>query len=74
MVNAELMRLGYAQVMTIPPNVWHAELFPEASARGPRSRTGALGAVTDAAANRRLMGKRAAAREDALMAAAASRG
>lgn len=27
MVNAELVRLGYAQVMTIPPNVNHQELF-----------------------------------------------
>jgi micrococcal nuclease len=27
MVNAEMVRLGYAQVMTIPPNVRHAELF-----------------------------------------------
>ena len=27
MVNAELVRLGYAQVMTIPPNVKHASLF-----------------------------------------------
>ena len=27
MVNAELVRLGYAQVMTVPPNVRHAELF-----------------------------------------------
>ena len=27
MVNAELLRLGYAQVMTTPPNVRHAELF-----------------------------------------------
>jgi micrococcal nuclease len=27
MVNAELVRLGYAQVMTIPPNVRHQELF-----------------------------------------------
>jgi len=27
MVNAELVRLGYAQVMTIPPNVKHQELF-----------------------------------------------
>jgi micrococcal nuclease len=27
MINAELVRLGYAQVMTIPPNVRHAELF-----------------------------------------------
>jgi micrococcal nuclease len=27
MVNAELVRLGYAQVMTIPPNVRHQTLF-----------------------------------------------
>jgi micrococcal nuclease len=27
MVNAELMRLGYAQVMTIPPNVKYADTF-----------------------------------------------
>ena len=27
MVNAELLRLGYAQVMTIPPNVKYASLF-----------------------------------------------
>ena len=27
MVNAELVRLGYAQVMTVPPNVRHVELF-----------------------------------------------
>ena len=27
MINAELVRLGYAQVMTVPPNVRHAELF-----------------------------------------------
>ena len=27
MVNAELVRLGYAQVMTIPPNVRHAARF-----------------------------------------------
>ncbi len=27
MVNAEMVRLGYAQVMTIPPNVKHQELF-----------------------------------------------
>jgi micrococcal nuclease len=27
MVNAELVRRGYAQVMTIPPNVKHAALF-----------------------------------------------
>ena len=27
MVNAEMVRLGYAQVMTIPPNVRHQALF-----------------------------------------------
>ena len=27
MANAELVRLGYAQVMTIPPNVRHHALF-----------------------------------------------
>ena len=27
MVNAELVRLGYAQVMTVPPNVKHQERF-----------------------------------------------
>jgi micrococcal nuclease len=27
MINAELVRLGYAQVMTVPPNVRHQELF-----------------------------------------------
>ena len=27
MVNAELVRLGYAQVMTIPPNVRHQQRF-----------------------------------------------
>ncbi len=27
MVNAELVRLGYAQVMTIPPNVRYQEMF-----------------------------------------------
>ncbi|PYN27488.1 MAG: hypothetical protein DMD99_02310 [Candidatus Rokuibacteriota bacterium] len=27
MVNAELVRRGYAQVMTIPPNVRHQDLF-----------------------------------------------
>jgi micrococcal nuclease len=27
MVNAELVRLGYAQVVTVPPNVRHQELF-----------------------------------------------
>ena len=27
MINAELVRRGYAQVMTVPPNVQHQELF-----------------------------------------------
>jgi len=27
MINAELVRLGYAQVMTIPPNVRYQEVF-----------------------------------------------
>jgi micrococcal nuclease len=27
MVNAELVRHGYAQVMTVPPNVRHQDLF-----------------------------------------------
>jgi micrococcal nuclease len=27
MVNAELVRLGYAQVITVPPNVRHQDLF-----------------------------------------------
>lgn len=29
MVNAELVRRGYAQVMTVPPNVRHQDLFLE---------------------------------------------
>lgn len=29
MVNAELVRRGYAQVMTVPPNVRHQQLFRE---------------------------------------------
>lgn len=29
MINAELLRLGYAQVMTVPPNVRHQSLFLE---------------------------------------------
>jgi len=35
MVNAELVRLGYAQVMTVPPNVRHQTLFLELQ-RGAR--------------------------------------
>jgi micrococcal nuclease len=29
MINAELVRLGYAQALTVPPNVRHASLFVE---------------------------------------------
>jgi micrococcal nuclease len=32
MANAELLRLGYAQVMTVPPNVRHAEMFRKLAA------------------------------------------
>ena len=32
MVNAELVRLGYAAVLTVPPNVRHAELFRQLAA------------------------------------------
>lgn len=32
MVNAELVRLGYAQVLTVPPNVRHAALFRKLAA------------------------------------------
>ena len=32
MVNAELVRLGYAAVLTVPPNVRHAELFRKLAA------------------------------------------
>lgn len=27
MINTELIRLGYAQVMTVPPNARHQDLF-----------------------------------------------
>lgn len=32
MVNAEMVRLGYAQVLTVPPNVRHAETFRKLAA------------------------------------------
>jgi micrococcal nuclease len=32
MANAELVRLGYAAVLTIPPNVRHAEMFRKLAA------------------------------------------
>ncbi len=40
MVNAELVRLGYAQVMTVPPNVRHAELFRKLAAEAREHRRG----------------------------------
>ncbi|HSE04327.1 MAG TPA: thermonuclease family protein [Methylomirabilota bacterium] len=40
MVNAELVRLGYAQVLTVPPNVRHAELFRKLAAEAREHRRG----------------------------------
>jgi micrococcal nuclease len=40
MVNAELVRLGYAQVMTVPPNVRHAELFRKLAIEARESHRG----------------------------------
>jgi micrococcal nuclease len=40
MVNAELVRLGYAQVMTVPPNVRHAEMFRKLAAEAREQRRG----------------------------------
>lgn len=40
MVNAELVRLGYAQVMTVPPNVRHAELFRKLAIEAREHRRG----------------------------------
>ncbi|MEW6047303.1 MAG: thermonuclease family protein, partial [Bacillota bacterium] len=42
MINAELLRAGWAQLLTIPPNVRHVEL---AAAGGPRGRPGPVGRV-----------------------------
>ena len=42
-VNAELVRRGYAQPLTIPPNVAHAAEFRRARAAGPDARPRALG-------------------------------
>lgn len=39
-VNALLVRAGYAQVMTVPPNVAAADFFRELQARAQRERTG----------------------------------
>jgi micrococcal nuclease len=43
MVNAELVRRGYAQVMTIPPNVKHAELFVRLQREAREARRGLWG-------------------------------
>jgi len=40
MVNAELLRLGYAQVMTIPPNVRYAETFLKLQREAREARRG----------------------------------
>jgi micrococcal nuclease len=40
MVNAEMVRLGYASVMTIPPNVRHAEMFRKLAAEAREQRRG----------------------------------
>jgi micrococcal nuclease len=40
MVNAELVRLGYAQVMTVPPNVRHQALFLKLQREARESRRG----------------------------------
>ena len=40
MVNAELVRLGYAQVMTVPPNVRHAAMFRTLAAEAREQRRG----------------------------------
>jgi micrococcal nuclease len=55
MVNAELLRRGYAQVMTVPPNVRHQALFVKLqreareAARGLWRRTEAAGAAASPA-------------------------
>jgi micrococcal nuclease len=40
MINAELIRLGYAQVMTIPPNVRHQALFVKLQREAREARRG----------------------------------
>ncbi|HZP38926.1 MAG TPA: thermonuclease family protein [Methylomirabilota bacterium] len=40
MVNAELVRLGYAAVMTVPPNVRHAALFRRLAAEAREQHRG----------------------------------
>jgi micrococcal nuclease len=43
-VNAELVRRGYARVLTIPPNVEHATLFHRLAARARATDRGLWGA------------------------------
>lgn len=45
MVNAELVRLGYAQAMTIPPNVRHAALFRKLQAEARAQKRGLWGST-----------------------------
>jgi micrococcal nuclease len=45
MINAELVRLGYAQVMTIPPNVRHQSLFLKLQRDAREARRGLWGAT-----------------------------
>jgi micrococcal nuclease len=44
MVNAELLRLGMAQVMTVPPNVRHQALFLRLERAARAARRGLWGA------------------------------
>jgi micrococcal nuclease len=44
MINAELLRLGYAQVMTVPPNVRHQSLFLKLQRGAREARRGLWGA------------------------------
>ena len=43
MVNEELLRLGYAQVMTVPPNVAHADRFLALEREAREARCGLWG-------------------------------
>jgi endonuclease YncB( thermonuclease family) len=43
MVNAELVRRAYAQLMTVPPNVAHQEMFVKAPAGGPGTEARVVG-------------------------------
>ena len=45
MVNAELVRLGYAAIMTVPPNVRHAALFRRLAAEARERQSGLWGGL-----------------------------